>query len=145
MQKVIDQGHADEASYKEKLGEHAEAYHTKIAQQDKATEDDAHKLDKEADDAKKRKEREKAAAEAHDGKPGDKDKPKGPVGTRVSMNVLGESHTLYIDEHTGAMHQVDEPQPGRCARAHVLVAGRVVNRFASLHGRTAGSAGHAPR
>jgi hypothetical protein len=101
VQKVVDQGHADEASYKQKLTDQSHSYDTKITEQDKHTADETEKLKKEAEAAKRRKELEKAAAAgqpgAHplgpDGKP---EKPK-DVGIRVALSVDGESHTLYIE------------------------------------------------
>lgn len=123
VQKVVDQGKTDEAAYKQKLEQQATTYSTTVKEKDKLTAQETQRLEKEAEEAKKRKEREKAAADARaaaangqapalgpDGKPLDK-KHKGPLGTRVSLNVDGESHTLYIEEQSGLAMVASTPTP----------------------------------
>jgi hypothetical protein len=107
VQKVVEQGKTDELAYKQKLGQQDQTYKAKVTEDDKATETEAKKLDKAAEEAKKRKEREArdktnaggpdAAGPDKDG--ADKTKAKPPFGTRVPLDVHGESHTLYIDDH----------------------------------------------
>jgi Domain of unknown function (DUF4157) len=127
VQKVVEQGKTDEVAYKQRLGQQEQTYSAKVSEDDKATEAEAQKLDKEAEEAKKRKEREKAEAAARaaatshtagavgpDGKPlddKDKKKNKGPIGTRVALNVDGESHTLYIDETSNVAMVASTPTP----------------------------------
>lgn len=118
VQKVVEQGKADEAAYKAKLDQQKQTYTGKVKEEDKVAEAEAAKLEKEAEEAKKRKElekeRAKAAAAQRDqaaktadptnGKtPDGKDKPKGPIGTRVPLVVDGESHTLYVEDSGIAM------------------------------------------
>jgi hypothetical protein len=127
VQKVVEQGKVDEAAYKQRLGQQEQTYTAKVSEDDKATEAEAQKLDKEAEEAKKRKEREKAEAAARaaasskaastvgpDGKPlddKDKKKNKGPIGSRVPLNVDGENHTLYIDEASSVAMVASTPTP----------------------------------
>ncbi|HEY0190596.1 MAG TPA: hypothetical protein VGC42_05695, partial [Kofleriaceae bacterium] len=129
VQKVVDQGKTEELAYKQKLGQEEQTYNAKVGEEDKKTEAEAQKLDKEAEEEKKRKEREKAeaaaraaaakTAEAEKAKEGGKDgkdkedkkKSKGPIGTRVPMQVLDESHTLYIDDATHVAMVASTPTP----------------------------------
>ncbi|HEU4728442.1 MAG TPA: DUF4157 domain-containing protein [Kofleriaceae bacterium] len=120
VQKVVDQGKADEAAYKQKLAQQSQTYSTKVTQEDKTTAAETKKLEEEAAAAKKRKEQEKAAAAGGpaaapgaaplgpDGKP--VKKPTGPIGARVPLNILGETHTQYI-ESTGAPMVASQPTP----------------------------------
>ncbi|HSR97661.1 MAG TPA: hypothetical protein VLM79_11455, partial [Kofleriaceae bacterium] len=126
VQKVVDQGKTDEAAYKAKLEQQDKTYSTNVKEKDKITAQETQRLEKEAEEARKRKEREKAAAEARaagananangqpalgpDGKPLDK-KHKGPIGTRVPLNVDGEGHTLYIEETSGLAMVASTPTP----------------------------------
>ena len=118
VQKVVDAGKADQQQQKQQLDSQKQKYDAGVTQQNKQTEAETKKLDAATAEAKTKKEAEKAAAAAaaaEPPKPGDdKDKdtkPKGQIGIKVSLDILGEPHTLYIDDTTGVAMVASTPTP----------------------------------
>ncbi|HUS29108.1 MAG TPA: DUF4157 domain-containing protein, partial [Kofleriaceae bacterium] len=121
VQKVIDEGKAGQQQQKAALDGEKQKYDKQVDQKNAQTAAETKKLDAAAAEAKKKKEEEKKAADAKAAaaaaapKPGDeKDKDKkakGPIGVKVSLDILGESHTLYIDELTGVAMVASTPTP----------------------------------
>jgi hypothetical protein len=116
---VADAGKADQKAFDQKLDQQSQQYDNKVKQQNQAANQDTKKLEDEAAAAKKKKEDAAKAAAAGggaasppgapgaakvgpDGKPLDK-KPVGPIGTKISLDILGKTHTLYIEDSGVAM------------------------------------------
>ena len=105
VQKVVDSGKADENQQKSTLSAQDKDFQAKVDAKSNAAKAETKKLDVAAEEAKKKKEEDakKAAAAAaaastpgaDPAKPGDK--PKGPIGQKVVLDILGEIHTQYME------------------------------------------------
>ncbi len=105
VQKVVDAGKADEKQQKTTLSTQDKEFQAKVNAKSDAAKAEAKKLDLAAEEAKKKKEDDAkkavaasaatAAPGAAPAKPGDK--PKGPIGQKVVLDILGEIHTQYME------------------------------------------------
>ncbi|MBA3461417.1 MAG: hypothetical protein H0T46_15750, partial [Deltaproteobacteria bacterium] len=112
---VADKGKTEQKAFDQKLDAQSQQYDKNIKTQNQAAQQDTKKLEEEAAAAKKKKEDDKKNAAAGGGAaappasgatpagaPGEK-KPAGPIGTKIALDILGKSETLYIDDKGTAM------------------------------------------